>query len=81
MGTVKMKRMTDLATVAYLNVMGIHPIKEEKEGKFVSFFFEDTPELEKAINTYLDHKAFIDVLAFFERYRTLRSMVVEKRRH
>ena len=71
---VKYKELSDIALASYLSCRE-HKIKRIRKDKEKSWFcFDESPELEKDIMTFLNRDAVVDPLRFHETLRNLKSL-------
>jgi ribosomal protein S6 len=77
---MELKKISDLGLVAYLQIMGIMPVKKEQEGRFLVFYFELTPELTQEIENFLNNNSSVDAQTIIDKFRRFRMMAVDGRR-
>jgi hypothetical protein len=55
-----MKEISDLGLIAGLITLGYAPVKREKQGKRVMFYFESDPQLEQLCQDFYDHRLMVN---------------------
>jgi hypothetical protein len=72
------KETSDIDLTAYLIVTGFKLIGPPKrKERLVIFQFKNSPELERAWNSYFDKRTSVDALTFSETTRKLRTQIKE----
>lgn len=73
-------KTTDMFLVAYLLYKNFPPCKSPiAKKRYVTFFFEKTAELEKAVLEFRTHTATCDPLTLLEKFRTVKSLALDAR--
>ncbi len=76
------RHVTEINLVAYLRIKGF---RETDSPHFtrpvVSFYFEDTPELQKEIDAYYGKKVLVEPTAMAEALRLLRSQILDVKKN
>ena len=71
---------TDVFLVIFLLYKNFLPCKPHVAKKrYVTFFFEKTPELEQTVSQYRNRLASREPVAFIEKWRTVRMMTWDAR--
>lgn len=73
-----MRNIEEANLVAYLRAKGFQETSNPKLIKnSVTFFFEDTPELNKEINAFFGRKTTIEPLSMTESLRITKAQIVD----
>ena len=73
-------KSTDTMLVTFLLYRNFSPFKPPVAKKrYVTFFFEKTPELEQAVQEFHSRKATCEPLTLLEKFRTVKSLVIDAR--
>jgi hypothetical protein len=76
------RNVTEINLVAYLRIKGFGEIDRPHFTRpVVTFYFEDSPELQKEIDAYYGRKVLVEPTAMSEALRLLRSQILDVKKN